>query len=136
MALPASQSERAAPRPSWRRFLWSFGFAGQGIITLARTQPNFRVHLGLATLAVALGLALAIGPTDWAILFLTIALVLSVEGLNTAIEAVCDCVSPGYHPLIKQAKDISAGAVLVAAAGAVLVAICVFGPRLLTLFAR
>lgn len=136
MASPVSHSEQAAPRTPWRRFVWSFGFAGQGIVTLTRTQPNFRVHLGLACLAVALGVALAIGPTEWAILVLTIALVLSVEGLNTAIEAVCDCASPGYHPLVKQAKDISAGAVLLTAVGAVVVALCLFGPRLLALLTR
>ncbi|GAC1317005.1 MAG: diacylglycerol kinase family protein [Chloroflexota bacterium] len=136
MALPASQSRGVAPRTTWRRFIWSFGFAGRGIVTLAHSQPNFRIHVGLAALALVLGAFLRIGPTEWAIVILTIALVLAVEGVNTAIEAVCDCASPAYHPLVKQAKDVSAGAVLITACGAVLVAICVFGPRLLTLLPR
>jgi diacylglycerol kinase (ATP) len=73
------------------------------------------------------------GPPELALIVLTIALVLVVESVNTALETLCDLVSPGYHPLVKRAKDISAAAVLVAAAGAVGVAVLLFVPRLASL---
>jgi diacylglycerol kinase len=60
----------------------------------------------------------------WAIVFLTIALVVGAELLNSAVESVVDLVSPGEHPLAKRAKDVAAAAVLVAAAGAVAVGVC------------
>jgi len=68
--------------------------------------------------------------TEWAVLVLTIASVLILEGLNTAIEAAVDLASPNVHPLAKVAKDVAAGTVLVAAAAAVLVGLLVLGPPL------
>lgn len=113
--------------------MWSFGFAGQGIVCLLRTQPNFRIHVGLAALAVVLGAVLHLGSMEWAMLVLAIGLVLAVEGLNTGLEALCDRVSPACDPLIKQAKDVSAGAVLISASAALVVGGLLFGPRLLAL---
>jgi len=111
----------------------SFGFALEGLATLLRTQPNFVVHVAAACVALGLGIALRLGPLELALIILTIALVLVVESINTALETLCDLVSPGVHPLIKRAKDISAAAVLIAAAAAVTVAVLLFGPRLLGL---
>jgi diacylglycerol kinase (ATP) len=110
--------------------LRSFGYAFEGLAVMLRTQPNFLVHLSLATVALILALVLHLSPSELALIVLTIALVLVVECLNTALEAVSDLVSPGYHPLIKRAKDVSAAAVLIAAIGAVLIAVLLFVPRL------
>ena len=74
-------------------------------------------------MAVAAGIALRLPPLGWGLLLLGIAFVLAVELLNTALEAVVDLVSPDDHPLAKIAKDVAAAAVLVAAAGAVAVAV-------------
>jgi diacylglycerol kinase len=74
-----------------------------------------------------------LSPAEMALVVLTIALVLVVESINTALEAVCDLVSPGHHVLVKRAKDISAAAVLIAAVAAVAVALLLFGPRLVAL---
>ena len=104
----------------------SFGFALEGLATLLRTQPNFVVHVAAACVALGLGIALRLGPLELALIILTIALVLVVESINTALETLCDLVSPRVHPLIKQAKNISAAA-------AVTVAVLLFGPRLLGL---
>ncbi|MDP9107268.1 MAG: diacylglycerol kinase family protein, partial [Candidatus Eremiobacteraeota bacterium] len=68
--------------------------------------------------------ALRLPAAGWAILFLTIALVVGAELLNAAVESVVNLVSPEDHPLAKRAKDVAAAAVLVAAAGAVAVGIC------------
>ncbi|MBV8717042.1 MAG: diacylglycerol kinase family protein [Chloroflexi bacterium] len=97
---------------------------------MLRTQPNFLVHTAAAVVALALGAVLRLSPVEFAIVVLTVALVLVVECLNTALESVCDLVSPGMHPLVKRAKDISAAAVLIGAIGSVLIAILVFGPHL------
>lgn len=78
----------------------------------------------VAAVVVVAGAVLRLPAAAWAILFLTIALVVATELLNSAIESVVDLVSPEDRPLAKRAKDIAAAAVLVAAAGAVAVAIC------------
>jgi diacylglycerol kinase len=111
----------------------SFGFAVEGLTTIARTQPNFWVHLLAACLALALGVVLRLSPSELAAIVLTIALVLVVESVNTALETLCDLVSPGHHPLVKQAKDVSAAAVLIAALASVAIALLLFGPRLIAL---
>jgi diacylglycerol kinase len=118
-------------RPSAARRVWrSFGFAWAGLSAVLRTQPNIWIHLAAAALALGLGVVLRLPAVELAVLVLTCAFVLSIEAINTALETLCDLVSPTYHPLIKRAKDISAAAVLIAATAAVLVACLLFGPRL------
>jgi len=114
----------------------SFGYAFQGIAYAWSTQRHLRVHAVLATLAVLLGAGLRIGPTEWAVLCLTIAVVFALELLNTVVEAVVDLASPDYHPLAKVAKDVAAGAVLVAAGGGVAVGAFLFVPRIWSLLSQ
>jgi diacylglycerol kinase len=109
----------------------SFRYAVAGLGYLARTQPNYRVHLGVALIVLGLGVALGISAAETAVLLLAIGLVLVTEALNTAIEAVVDLASPEFHLLARVAKDTAAGAVLIAAMIAVLVGLSVLGPRLL-----
>jgi diacylglycerol kinase len=120
--------EPAGPRSG---FLRSFSFAGQGVWHVIRTQRNMRVHLAAAAAAVAAGLILRIGAADWAAVIGVIGLVLTAETLNTVVEALADLCTEEYHPLAKAAKDMAAGAVLIASAAAVGVAVAVFLPRLL-----
>ncbi|WP_019585796.1 diacylglycerol kinase [Deinococcus apachensis] len=115
---------------SWRRWIRSAGFAWAGIIHTYRVQANFRIEIWAAVLAVTLALALRAPLSP---ILISCALVLSVELLNTALEAVVDLASPGWHPLAKLAKDAAAGAVLVASLGALLVGLVVLGPPLLRL---
>ncbi len=117
--------------PSLLRTARSFRYALAGLLYLARTQPNFRVHLVAAVAALGAGAVLQISSIETAALLLTIGLVLVTEALNTAIEAVVDLASPGPHPLARIAKDAAAAAVLIAALIAVLVGLTVLGPRLL-----
>jgi len=91
-------------------------------------QRNFRVEVCLA--ALALGLALWLGVSLVPVLLLTV-LVLSLELLNTALEALTDLASPVYHPLAKRAKDTAAGAVLLASLTAFLLGLYLFLPPLL-----
>src|SRR5690349_9220415 len=100
--------------PSLLRTVRSFRYALAGLCYLARTQPNFRVHLAAAVAALGAGVALEISVPETVALLITIGLVLVTEAINTAIEAVVDLASPGFHPLARVAKDAAAAAVLIA----------------------
>lgn len=113
-----------------------FGYAFVGIFDLVRTQRNAQVHVFVITVLVVVSVAWKVSATEWLILILTMTLVLSMEAMNTAVEAVVDLTSPEYHPLAKRAKDIAAGAVLITAIGAVFVALIIYGPRLLAFIAQ
>jgi len=111
----------------WR----GFSFAGQGVWHVARTQRNMRIHLLAGAGVITAGLVLRISAVDWACVLTAIGLVLTAEALNTVVETVVDLCTDEYHPLAKIAKDMAAGAVLIASAAALGVGIAVFLPRLL-----
>jgi diacylglycerol kinase (ATP) len=136
----ASQSPKSA-KPnrelSWRvaSNLWiSFRYAFAGLRYAFATQRNFRIHLFVGTVAIALSLYLQLSAVKIAIIGLTIGAVLTMELLNTAIESVVDLtVKQSYHELAKIAKDCAAGAVLVSAIAAVIVAGSLLLPPLIQL---
>ena len=113
-----------------RNILEGFRFAFSGLWYALRTQRNTRIHLMIAAGVVGLGLWLGLSPTQWAVLTLAIGVVLVSEMLNTVAETLVDMVSPGYHPLAKVIKDVTAGAVLLAAITSVIVGLLVLGPPL------
>jgi diacylglycerol kinase (ATP) len=87
--------------------------------------------LAAATLAaLAAGFYFRLAALEWCAVVFAITLVWVAEGLNTALERLTDLVSPGFHPLAGRAKDIAAGAVLIAVAGAVSIGFLIFWPRL------
>ena len=108
----------------------SFYFAFAGLSYLFRTQRNARIHAIAGLCACAVAAWLRLDPVRWAMLIFTIALVLVLEGLNTAIEAAIDLAMPKVHPLAKAAKDLAAGMVLIAALASVLVGLLILGPPL------
>ncbi|MHA7962731.1 diacylglycerol kinase family protein [Paenibacillus sp. CAU 1782] len=116
-----------------QKFLSSLGYACSGIYEAVRSQRNMRIHCVAAVIVVAAGLVLSLGVLEWALLCLSMALVISLELVNTAIEHVVDLASPERKPLAKAAKDTAAGAVLAAAVFAVVVGLLVLGPPLLKL---
>ncbi len=111
-----------------RNLIDSFRHAFAGLGYALRTQRNTRIHLTIAIGVIALGLCLDLTPTQWAILALTIGMVLVSEMLNTVAETIVDLISPGYHPLAKVIKDVTAGAVLLTAIFSVAVGLLVLGP--------
>lgn len=113
-----------------RTLLESFRFAFAGLWYALRTQRNMRIHLSIATGVIVLGLWLGLTPTQWAVLALTIGFVLVGEMLNTVVETLIDLVSPGYHPLAKAVKDVTAAAVVVGAIISVIVGLLILGPPL------
>lgn len=112
-----------------RAFLRSFRFAFAGIHYVLRSQRNARVHLVAAGLVVAAGIYFRVTHIEWAVLALTIGLVLSAEMINTVAELAVDLLTQRHHPMAKIAKDVGAGAVLVAAIASVAVGVAIFGPR-------
>ena len=110
----------------------SFGHALRGIVRLLQTQANARIHLMASTGVVGLGLWLPLTRTDWALLVLAMGGVWVAEALNTALETVVDLASPEWHALARDAKDIAAGAVLLATVAAVAVGLLVLVPALVT----
>lgn len=108
----------------------SFYFAFVGLGYLFKTQRNARIELVLGLLACGLGGWLKISRTEWAIIAFTIALVLILEGLNTAVEAAVDLSSPQFHPLAKAAKDLAAAMVLIASMASLAVGLLILGPPL------
>ncbi|HIE39328.1 MAG TPA: diacylglycerol kinase family protein [Anaerolineales bacterium] len=113
-----------------RDLVESFRYAFAGLGYALRTQRNTRIHLTIAAFVVVLGLWLRLSLTQWAVLALTIGFVLVGEMLNTVAETLVDLVSPGYHPLAKVIKDVTAGAVLLTAIISVVVGLLVLGPPL------
>jgi diacylglycerol kinase len=111
------------------RLVASFGFALRGIVALLRTQANARIHFAATIAVVAAGFLFAIKRMEWCAIAAAIGLVWTAEGLNTAIECVVDLVSPDHHPLAGRAKDIAAGAVLIAALIAAIIGALVFVPH-------
>jgi len=109
-----------------RSFFWAICGIGYTI----RTQLNMKIHLLAAVLVTAVSLFINMPPGELAVLAITIFLVLAAEMFNTALEAVVDLVSPERHALAKIAKDVAAGAVLVTALNALVVAYLLIWPRL------
>lgn len=112
----------------------SFGFAWTGLKLIFETQVNARFHLVAATAVLIMAGVLGCSYVEWALLILTIGFVLTLEGVNTALEFLTDLTSPDFHPLAGKVKDVAAGAVLIGAITAFGVGIVIFIPKMLALF--
>lgn len=112
------------------RFLKSFKFAVKGLSYTIATQPNFIFHLLAALLVVAAGWYFEISRGEWLGVLICIGLVMIAELLNTAIEVLVDWLSPEFNVKAGLVKDIAAGAVLVAALVALVVAFVIFVPKI------
>ena len=108
----------------------SFLHAFRGIGTLLRTEHNAWIHAAATVVVTAAGLLVGLEAVEWGLIVLAIALVFSAEAFNTALEVLADAVHPDPHPLVGRAKDLAAGAVLLAAMGAVVIALLVFVPHI------
>jgi diacylglycerol kinase (ATP) len=131
----------AALQADSRRFTFtgrvrSIRCAVRGIRLMLATQHNAWVHAAATVGAIAMGVALRVTPIEWCVLIIAMVAVWTAEALNTALELLCDVASPAFHPLVEKAKDVAAGAVLIAAAGSVIVGLFVFGPPMLRLVTR
>lgn len=110
-------------------FFKSFGYAFKGI-KWALEERNFRLHLVSTVLVVVLGLYFQISKYEWLVIVLCIALILSMELVNTAIEEIVNFISPEHHSKAGKIKDLAAGAVLVASICVFIIALIIFIPYL------
>lgn len=107
----------------------SVGFAVKGAIKLITTEHSVMVQTSLGVLLTIAGFCIGISHTEWLFQTLAIGLVLSIEGLNTAIEKVADFIHPDYHERIGFIKDIAAGAVFFAAITAIIIGLIIYVPH-------
>lgn len=108
----------------------SFKYAFEGLILALKEEPNIKIHLSIAIIAVGLGVFFQIRFYEWLMMVVVIGLVIGLELTNTAIEAMLDHLIPERSPAAKKAKDIAAGAVLVASITALIIGIMIFFPYL------
>ncbi|KZZ85973.1 diacylglycerol kinase family protein [Bacillus sp. SJS] len=114
-----------------KRLLKSFAFASSGLINVFRHERNFQIHCILMVLAITAGFILEISLMEWYMVIGSIAAVLSLELMNTAIERTVDLVTDEMRPLAKAAKDAAAGSVFVAAIAAFFIGVLIFTPKII-----
>ena len=112
----------------------SFRHALSGVVRMIRCQHNAWIH-AVATVAVlAAAFFFSVSFADWCWIIVAISIVWTAEALNTAFEFLADAASPEFHPLVRDAKDVAAGAVLITAVAAAIIGALVFWPHLRRLF--
>lgn len=119
--------KKGSRSPLWK----SFGYAFQGIWAVIRRERNIKIHLTITAMVIAAGIIFHISVTEWIVCMILFALVLSLEMVNTAVEACVDLASPEKRPLAKLAKDAAAGAVLISAIFAAIIGLIIFVPYVL-----
>jgi len=113
-----------------------FGHAFRGLGLVVSREHNMRIHVLAAVVAVVLGFLMKLTITEWSIIILCMGIVLTAELINSAVERVCDAAfTKKEDPVVKDIKDISAGAVLISAVMALVVGLLIFVPKLLNLVA-
>ena len=116
-----------------RSLVAAFADAADGVARAFLEQPNFRIQLGIATVAIVGGWALRFDEVRWIALILTIGFVLAAELFNTCLEHVVDLIMPETHPLARAAKHAGAAAVLAASIAAAAVGVVLYGQALAAL---
>jgi diacylglycerol kinase len=114
-------------RPAWWLAFW---FAGRGIIEAVREERHLKIHLACASAAIVAGCYWHLAPLEWLMLSGTIALVLAAELVNSSLERLARAITSDQNDWVRSALDMAAGAVLIAALHALVVAVFLFGPRL------
>jgi diacylglycerol kinase (ATP) len=116
------------------KFLKSFYYALVGIRKALGSERNLKIQLCCAILTILAGFILKVSNVEWAIIIFCIGLVLTSEMFNTATEKLLNHLNPEFHPIVGLIKDISAGAVLIAATSSFIVALILFIPKMASLW--
>ncbi len=117
-----------------KRIIRSISWALSGISLAFRTQFNFRFHILSATIVLLLSFVLKLSALEWCIILFCIASVITAELLNTAQELNTDLLSPGYHEVAKNVKDLAAAAVLIVSIVSAVIGCIIFIPKIYLLF--
>ena len=108
----------------------SIGYAFKGALLLLKTEASIKIQFAIAILVTIAGLYFQISGTEWLAQILAIGLVMSVEGINTAIEEIANFIHPGRHDKIGLIKDIAAGAVFIASVFASIIGLIIYLPKI------
>jgi len=108
----------------------SIGYAFKGAILLIKTESSIKIQFVIAILVTIAGFYFKISNTEWILQFLAIGLVMSIEGLNTAIEEIANFIHPEHHKKIGAIKDIAAGAVFIASVFASIIGFIIYLPKI------
>lgn len=119
-----------------QRLANGFKYALIGLWHIVRVEQNARIHLAVAVLVMVAGLTLGLSNGELAAIFFAVIIVFLAEVLNTAIEKTLDLIEPQFNNKVAIIKDMAAGAVLVAAIGAVIIGVVIFTPYILELLWR
>ncbi len=114
----------------------SFKYAFNGVRLMLASQQNAWIHFFATATVLIIGLQLRLSTAEWCWIVLAVTSVWTAEAFNTALEFLTDVASPSFHPVAGKAKDVAAGAVLIAATGSVIIGFLVFGPYLLSFVAH
>ncbi|WP_397362568.1 diacylglycerol kinase [Olleya sp. R77988] len=110
--------------------LKSVGYAFKGMMLLLKTEASIKIQFVIALIVTGLGFYLNISATEWIMQCFAIGLVMSIEGVNTAIEAIADFIHPEHHTKIGFIKDVAAGAVFIASIAASIIGLIIYIPKL------
>lgn len=116
-----------------KKRILSFKYAGVGIWTALKEQPNLIFHFLAAFFVISLGVFFQITRVEWLAVIILIGLVIAAELTNTAVEAIVDSFTSDVHPGAKKAKDVAAGAVLILAITSATIGVIIFYPYILTI---
>ena len=108
----------------------SFRHAIAGVLRMIQCQHNAWIHAAATLVVLAAAFVLRISAADWCWIILAISIVWIAEALNTAFEFLADAASPEFHPLVRDAKNVAAGAVLLTATAAAVIGAIIFWPYL------
>ncbi len=118
-------------RFSWKKRGKSFVYAAKGLKSFITKEHNAWIHTGATICVITLGFVLHISLCEWMLAIFCIGLVFAAEAFNTAIERLVNLVSPEFHPIAGDVKDIAAGAVLISAVTAAIIGCLIFLPKLI-----
>ena len=119
-----------------KRFIKAVLFAWQGVTQFFVRERNAKIQTVMGVLAITLGLTVSISLYQWMFVLFCIALVISLEMINSAIERYCDLVTIDYNPSIKIIKDVAAGAVLIASMTSLIIGLIIFIPAIVEFLNR
>lgn len=128
-------SKKGSEKFSLKKRSKSALYALNGLRVLFLEEHNSRIHIAIVIVVVTAGFLLKISNTEWLVVCILIALVFSLEIINSAIENICDYISPQWNEVIKKVKDLVAAAVFVSSVISVICGAIIFLPKLYNLFA-
>lgn len=110
--------------------LKSVGYAFNGAVLLLKTEASIKIQFTLAILVTIAGFFFNISSDEWIVQLLAIGVIMSIEGLNTAIEEIANFIHPEHHSKIGLIKDIAAGAVFIASVFAIIIGLIIYIPKI------